>query len=115
MAKTSLKKLCINSLEELKAKDIVCIDLKKISSFADEMIIASATSSRHAKALSDRVVEDLKSNNILVLGVEGQDTSDWILIDCEDLVINIMNNETRVYYDLETLWGHEDATLNSNL
>ena len=72
-------------------------------------------SSRHAKALSDRVVEDLKSNNILVLGVEGQDTSDWILIDCEDLVINIMNNETRVYYDLETLWGYEDATLNSNL
>jgi len=58
---------------------------------------------------------DLKSNNILVLGVEGQDTSDWILIDCEDLVINIMNNETRVYYDLETLWGYEDATLNSNL
>ena len=55
------------------------------------MIIASATSSRHAKALSDRVVEDLKNNNILVLGVEGQDTSDWILIDCEDLVINIMN------------------------
>ena len=77
--------------------------------------IASATSSRHAKALSDRVVENLKSNNILVLGVEGQDTSDWILIDCEDLVINIMNNETRVYYDLETLWGYEDATLNSNL
>ena len=74
--------------------------MKKISSFADEMIIASATSSRHAKALSDRVVEDLKSNNILVLGVEGQDTSDWILIDCEDLVINIMNNETRVYYCL---------------
>ena len=64
---------------------------------------------------TDRVVEDLKSNNILVLGVEGQDTSDWILIDCEDLVINIMNNETRVYYDLETLWGYEDATLNSNL
>ena len=115
MVKTSLKKLCINSLEELKAKDIVCIDLKKISSFADEMIIASATSSRHAKALSDRVVEELKSNNILVLGVEGQDTSDWILIDCEDLVVNIMNNETRVYYDLETLWGYEDATLNSNL
>ena len=73
------------------------------------------TSSRHAKALSDRVVEDLKSNNILVLGVEGQDTSDWILIDCEDLVINIMNNETRAYYDLETLWGYEDATFNSNL
>ena len=115
MAKTSLKKLCINSLEELKPKDIVCIDLKKNSSFADEMIIASATSSRHPKALSDRVVEDLKSNNILVLGVEGQDTSDWILIDCEDLVINIMINETRVYYDLETLWGYEDATLNSNL
>ena len=79
------------------------------------MIIASATSSRHAKALSDRVVEDLKRNNILVLGVEGQDTSDWILIDCEDLVINIMNNETRLYYDLEALWGYEDTTLNSNL
>ena len=57
----------------------------------------------------------LKKNNILVLGVEGQDTSDWILIDCEDLVINIMNNETRVYYDLETLWGYEETTANSNL
>ena len=79
------------------------------------MIIASATSSRHAKALSDRVVEDLKSNNILVLGVERQDTSDWILIDCEDLVINIMTNAPSAYYDLETLWGYEDATFNSNL
>ncbi len=115
MVKTSLKKICIDSLEELKAKDIVCINLKKISSFADEMIIASATSSTHAKSISDRVVEDLKKNNILVLGVEGQDTSDWILIDCEDLVINIMNNETRVYYDLETLWGYEETTANSNL
>ena len=47
--------------------------------------------------------------------IRDRDTSDWILIDCEDLVINIMNNETRVYYDLETLWGYEDATLNSNL
>tara|TARA_B100000963_G_scaffold158783_1_gene138204 strand:- start:7789 stop:8136 length:348 start_codon:yes stop_codon:yes gene_type:complete len=115
LVKNSLKKICINSLEELKAKDIVCINLKNISSFADQMIIASATSSRHAKAISERVVDDLKKNNILVLGVEGQDTSDWILIDCEDLVINIMNNETRVYYDLETLWGYEDATANSNL
>ena len=115
MAKSSLKKLCIKSLEELKAKDIVCIDLKAISSFADEMIIASGTSTRHIKSISNRVVQDLKKNNILVLGVEGQDTSDWILIDCGDLVINIMNDETRVYYDLETLWGYEDAALNSNL
>tara|TARA_B100001057_G_C22466342_1_gene800900 strand:+ start:118 stop:465 length:348 start_codon:yes stop_codon:yes gene_type:complete len=115
LAKSSLKKLCIKSLEELKAKDIVCIDLKAISSFADEMIIASGTSTRHIKSISNRVVQDLKKNNILVLGVEGQDTSDWILIDCGDLVINIMNDETRVYYDLETLWGYEDAALNSNL
>ena len=114
MAKTSLKKLCLDSLEELKAKDIVCINLERISSFADEMIIASATSSRHAKAISDRVVEDLKMNNISVLGIEGHDTADWILIDCEDLVVNIMNNETRMYYDLETLWGYEDSASNPN-
>ena len=114
MAKTSLKKLCLDSLEELKAKDIVCINLERISSFADEMIIASSTSSRHAKAISDRVVEDLKMNNISVLGIEGHDTADWILIDCEDLVVNIMNNETRMYYDLETLWGYEDGASNPN-
>ena len=75
----------------------------------DNLVITSGTSSRHMSAIKERLIEDLKKNKILISGVEGQDSADWILLDLGDYVVNIMSLDSRKLYDLESLW---DPSLN---
>ena len=96
LKKKSLQTLCINSLEDLKAHNISVISVEKISSLTNSMIFATATSARHAKALSEKLVE-------------GNDDCEWILIDCEDVIVNIMIEKIRKYYDLESLWSFDGS------
>lgn len=110
MAKSKLKEICLNALEDNKAEDILALDVRKISTFADSIIIASANSNRHAKSISEKVVASVKASKESFLGVEGQSESGWILIDCGEVVINIMKNEIREFYDLEGLWGETTLT-----
>jgi len=106
MDKTSdLKKIIINTLDSNKALDIVSIDLKNKSSMADYMIIASGTSSRHIQALSEQVLEKFKKNGIINCKIEGNDSSDWKLIDGIDLIVHIFNPEKRKFYELEKMWS----------
>ena len=105
MSKKNLLKICNNSLYESKAEDILSLNVKDISSFADEIIIVTANSNRHATSVSNKLVEALKENKINIIGVEGESSSGWILVDCGDVVINIMRKEQREFYDLESLWG----------
>lgn len=105
MLTENLSNICNHSLCESKAEDIILLDVKTISSFADEIIIATANSNRHAIAVSDKLVEALKENKVNIIGVEGKPDSGWILVDCGDVVINIMRREQRDFYDLESLWG----------
>ena len=104
-----LKSICLDTLDDMKGKDIISLDIRNISNFADWFIIATASSSRNAKAISNKIIEEVKLNKLHVIGVEGQEDSEWILIDCGDVVINLMQQEAREFYDLETLWG--EATL----
>ena len=105
MDSTELKSTCIDTLEDLKAQDLLALDIKGISDFADWLIIATAMSSRNTKAISNKVIESLKDKGQHIINVEGQDESEWVLIDCGDVVINVMQKQTREYYDLESLWG----------
>jgi len=105
MDSTELKLTCIDTLEDLKAQDLLALDIKGISDFADWLIIATALSSRNTKAISNKVIECLKDKGQHIINVEGQDESEWVLIDCGDVVINVMQKKTREYYDLESLWG----------
>ena len=82
MSKKNLLKICNNSLYESKAEDILSLNVKDISSFADEIIIVTANSNRHASSVSDKLVDNLKKNNISILGVEGESDSGWILVGC---------------------------------
>ena len=109
LKKKLLQTLCINSLEDLKAHNINVISVEKISSLANSMIFATATSARHAKALSEKLVENVKNSGEIVLGVEGNDDCEWILIDCEDVIVNIMIEKIRKYYDLESLWSFDGS------
>ena len=100
-----IRKEVISALEDIKAFDIVSLDVRKITSIADFMVIASASSSRQAKALANNVQEKLKQSKIDVVGIEGESEGDWVLVDLRDIIVHIMTPTTRAYYNLEELWS----------
>ena len=103
----SLKNKIITTLEDIKAVDPVAIDVKKISSLADFMVIASGTSNRHIAAISERIIEGLREENISGIKIEGQAGDDWLLVDAGDVIVHLMSSEAREFYDLESLWDPE--------
>ena len=100
----SLKNKIIESLEDIKAVNPVAINVKKISSLTDFMIIASGTSVRHIAAIGEKVIDGLKKNRIKDVKVEGQVGDDWVLVDAGDVIVHLMSAEAREFYDLESLW-----------
>ena len=104
---SKLRDLVSSSLDELKAVDPVTINVKKLSSFTDYMIIASGTSNRHIQSIGEKVLEDLKVKNIKPLGLEGEGSEEWVLIDIGDVVLHLMSANARAFYDLESLWDPE--------
>ena len=102
---TNLKEIILDILDSNKALDIISIDLKNKSSMADYMIIASGTSSRHIQALSEQVLEKLKTNGVKNSKIEGKESSDWKLVDGIDLIVHIFNPEKRKFYELEKIWS----------
>ncbi len=94
----------VRALEDLKGRDIVALNVSRITDVMDFMVIASGTSTRHVKALVDSVVESSKSKGVRPLGVEGRDTLDWVLVDLGDVVVHVMQPRSREFYDLEGLW-----------
>tara|TARA_B110000285_G_scaffold210869_1_gene253111 strand:- start:260 stop:610 length:351 start_codon:yes stop_codon:yes gene_type:complete len=101
----NLKSIILDTLDSNKALDIISIDLKNKSSMADYMIIASGTSSRHIQALSEQVLEKLRTNGIKNSKIEGKESSDWKLVDGIDLIVHIFNPEKRKFYELEKIWS----------
>ena len=102
-----IKKSIEKILDNNKAQNIICINLKNKSYIADYMVIASGTSSRHIAAMSERVIEGLKQINIPGIKIEGQGGDDWLLVDAGDVIIHLMSSEAREFYDLESLWDPE--------
>ncbi|MFG6107874.1 ribosome silencing factor [Stenotrophomonas rhizophila] len=90
--------------EELKAKDLVEIDVIGKSSVADYMVIASGTSSRHVKSIANEVVKFAKQLGVMPLGVEGEREAEWVLVDLGDVVVHVMLPRVREFYALERLW-----------
>lgn len=100
-----LRDLVVDTLEDRKAIDVVSLDVGKVTVIADHMVIASGTSNRHVNALSDHVLQSVKEHQGQINGVEGRETSEWVLIDLGDVLVHLMQQETRSFYDLERLWG----------
>ena len=94
-------------LDDNKAQNIICIDLKNKSYIADYMVIASGTSSRHLQALSEILISQLKKLGIDNCRIEGKDSSDWKLVDAHDVIVHIFHPEKREFYDLEKMWSEE--------
>lgn len=102
---TELKDLALSSLEELKAQDVVVLDVKGKASFTDFMVIASGTSDRHLKAMANAIHVDAKAAGNPPLSMEGEDTRNWILVDLGDVVVHLMRPEVREMYEIEKLWS----------
>ena len=90
---------------ERKADDVVGLDVREISSFADTFIIATGTSNRHVRSVTDSIEAALKAHGDPPLGVEGTDEGRWVLVDCSDTIVHIFQSEIREHYDLERLWS----------
>ena len=91
-------------LEDAKTKDVIYIDIKKKSSYADYLIIATCTSARHINAVSEQIVLNLRKNGFKCRKPEGKDTGNWNIIDAGDVIIHLFRKETRLHYNLEKLW-----------
>ena len=92
------------AVEELKAKDVVEIDVRGKSSVTDYMVIVSGTSTRHVKSVADEVVKFAKKLDVQPLGVEGEREAEWVLVDLGDVVVHVMLPRVREFYALERLW-----------
>ncbi len=109
------KKLVISALEDIKAHDIQAIDVRKITAIFDWIVVASAESARQTKALSRHVRDALKDAGATIIGTEGEEGGDWVLVDAGDIVAHVMQPAVRQYYNLEELWsdGKFDKVVNS--
>ncbi|HEY4969750.1 MAG TPA: ribosome silencing factor [Steroidobacteraceae bacterium] len=103
-AKTSLKSVVIDALADMKALEVKVLDVRGLTDIADFMVIASGTSDRHVRSVAQRVVEKTKQAGFRPHGVEGQQDSDWVLIDLNEMIVHVMLPRVREFYGLEKLW-----------
>ena len=104
MSPRALRDTVVLALEDRKGRDIVTLNVSRITDVMDFMVIASGTSNRHVQALVDGVVESSKERGVRPLGVEGRNTPEWVLVDLGDVVVHVMQTHSRQFYDLEGLW-----------
>ena len=107
----NVKELALRALDADKALDIEMIDLRGLTSLADYMIVASGTSSRHVNALAEKLAERLSILGLKDIRMEGQENSDWIIVDAGDVIIHLFKPEVRSFYNLEKMWNMPHPTM----
>ena len=105
MQSEELLKIAQTSLEDMKARDLRVLDVRSLTSVTDYLLIASGTSDRHVRSLSEKLIEDAKQAGQVPLGVEGQEGGEWVLVDLNDVVVHVMQPRVREFYKLEDLWS----------
>lgn len=102
-----IAKLAVDALEDVKGKDIIELDTTKLTSLFQRMIVCTGDSNRQVKALANNVHVKLKEAGVDIVGTEGQESGEWVLVDAGDVVVHVMLPAVRDYYDIEALWGGE--------
>ncbi len=105
MNSEQLTKLAIEALDDLKAQDITVLNISDKSSIADAMVVATGTSDRHVGSLANEVAVQAKAAGESPLGIEGDNSSDWVLVDLGDVIVHVMTQKARDFYELEKLWS----------
>ena len=109
MQKNSLEVLVTDELSNMKALNVKTVDVKELTTITDTMIIASGTSDRHTQSIARHIIDKAKAQGFTPVGVEGQQTGEWILVDLGDVVVHIMLPRIRDFYNLEKLWCFNDT------
>jgi ribosome-associated protein len=105
MNSEQLSNLVVEALDDVKAKDIVKLDVRDMTTVTDYMIVASGTSNRHVQALVDNVAEKAREAGHRPLGIEGEEGGEWVLLDLQDALVHVMLPKVREFYNLEKLWS----------
>ncbi len=105
-----LKQLVLDTLDDMKAKDVQVLDVRGKTSVTDFMIVASGTSDRHVKAVAETVAFRAKEAGETPLGTEGVSEGEWALVDLNSVVVHVMLPKVRDFYALERLWSATEAT-----
>ncbi|MEO3878240.1 ribosome silencing factor [Rheinheimera fenheensis] len=105
MQTTELVSFIQDKIDDMKGRDIVTLDVRGKSSVTEFMIICSGTSNRHTKSIADYVAAEVKKAGIAALGIEGQSSGEWVLLDLGDVVVHVMLEDSRSFYQLEKLWS----------
>lgn len=106
-----LQTLVVDALEDVKGQDIVLFDTVHLTSLFDRIAIVSGTSNRQTKALAASVRDKVKEAGGEIIGMEGEDTGEWVLVDLGDMIVHIMQAPIRAYYRLEEIWGDKPVKL----
>ena len=104
MQSKKLASLAETALDDMKARDVRVIDVRKLTTVTDYMIIASGTSDRHVRSIANRLVERATEAGFKPLGTEGEDAGEWVLVDLQDVIVHVMLGKVRDLYKLENLW-----------
>jgi ribosome-associated protein len=108
-----LQRVIVDALEDVKAQDIRVFNTAHLSDMFDRVVVASGTSNRQTRALASSVSEKVKLAGGDVVSIEGEDTGEWVLVDCGDAVVHILQPAIRAYYNLEEIWGGKLVRLKS--
>jgi ribosome-associated protein len=109
MNSEALTDLVVDALDDVKARDIVRLDVRDMTTVTDYMVVASGTSNRHVKALVDNVAEKAKEAGHRPVGIEGEEGGEWVLLDLQDTLVHVMLPKVREFYNLEKLWSISPA------
>jgi ribosome-associated protein len=100
-----ISQIAVNALEDVKGEDIIVIDTQNLSPLFSKMIVCTGNSNRQIKALANNVHNEFKKHEIPIIGMEGESSGEWVLVDSGNIVVHIMLPQVRSYYDLESLWN----------
>ncbi|MBB5403255.1 ribosome-associated protein [Paraburkholderia youngii] len=106
-----LQRVIVDALEDVKAQDIKVFNTSHLTSLFDRVIVASGTSNRQTKALASSVREGVKEAGGAIVSTEGEDIGEWVLVDCGDAIVHILQPALRQYYNLEEIWGDKPVRI----
>jgi len=101
----ALQDFVIDKIDDLKGQDIIALDVQGKSSITDCMIICTGTSTRHVMSIANHVVQESRAAGMELFGMKGQEASDWIVVDLGEVIVHVMQEESRRLYELEKLWS----------
>src|SRR3990167_4110241 len=104
MTPEALRDLAVQALDDMKGIDIVNMDVRSLTSITDYMVMCTGRSTRHVKALAETVAVKAKEMKVSPVRMEGEQESEWVLVDLGDVVVHVMLATTRSFYSLEDLW-----------